>query len=372
MSPRTTFTRRWFMAGLSLAGIAPAWAQSSHGDQGIGGTGMSARPDGGIGGTGYIGIIQRFGSIVVNGERISYPPGVAVTIDGQDASAKALRIGHMTRVVALARDDGGLTTSRIDVVSEVVGPIQAVSSSRIIVLGQSVDVSGLRGVYRRGARVAVFGLRRTDGVVVASLTQPRRGSAGRVAGVLEDDGAALLIGNLRITGIDPSLVGQRVVAEGPVSRGVMRATKAWADDITDIPGVGRLVIEAFVKRTGDRLQVGPDQIARDRTRFDPAGAEARVVIEATRDASGMLQVEAVRSPDRSGPGPSGPEPRGPAGGPGGPGGPNGARGQGPGGPPGGPSMPAEGGGSPAGPSGGPGPAGPGAPPGGGPGGPPPG
>lgn len=214
----------------------------------------------------------------------------------------------MTRVVALARDDGGLMASRIDVVSEVVGTIQAASANPITVLEQGIDVSGLRHRYRRIARVAVFGLRRTDGVVVASLIQPHRDTAGRVAGGLEDDGAALRIGNLRITGVDPSLVGQRIVAGGPVSRGTMRAATAEADDITDIPGVGRLVIKAFVKRTGDRLQVGPDQIARGRTRFDPAGTEARVVIEATRDASGMLEVDAFRSPDRSGPGPSGPIP----------------------------------------------------------------
>ena len=39
-------------------------------DQGIGGTGISRGDDHGIGGTGIVGVIQRFGSIFVNGERI--------------------------------------------------------------------------------------------------------------------------------------------------------------------------------------------------------------------------------------------------------------------------------------------------------------
>ena len=62
-------------------------------DQGIGGTGISRGDDHGIGGTGIVGVIQRFGSIFVNGERIGYAPDVPVRIDGEAASAKALRSG---------------------------------------------------------------------------------------------------------------------------------------------------------------------------------------------------------------------------------------------------------------------------------------
>ncbi len=49
-----------------------------------------------------------------------------------------------------------------------------------------------RGWLKPGAQVAVFGLRRNDGVVVASLVQERHDAMTRVAGPLERDRAGTL------------------------------------------------------------------------------------------------------------------------------------------------------------------------------------
>ena len=87
-------------------------------------------------------MIQRFGSIFVNGERIGYAPDVPVRIDGEAASVKALRIGHVARVVAQRQANGTLTTNRIDAVSEVVGPIESVKGGEMTVLGQKVAWTG--------------------------------------------------------------------------------------------------------------------------------------------------------------------------------------------------------------------------------------
>ena len=78
MSRQPVISRRLLLAGLWLAGSASVRAQVQRGnDQGIGGTGISRGNDHGIGGTGIVGIIQRFGSIFVNGDRISYEIGRA-------------------------------------------------------------------------------------------------------------------------------------------------------------------------------------------------------------------------------------------------------------------------------------------------------
>lgn len=387
MTARTTISRRLLLAGLWIAGTGIGRAQVSPSDQGIGGTGIFAGRDGGIGGTGYVGVIQRFGSIVVNGERIGYPADVTVTIDGRPSSAAALRIGHLTRVVARAAPDGRLMTRRIDVLSEVVGPVERVSGGTIRVLGQTVRLPASSRAPTKGTRVAVFGLRRTDGVIVASLVEPLREATPRVSGVLSRGrGAALRIGGLAVSGVNEALVGQRIVAEGRVAGGIMRVTNAYADDPTDLPGAHRLVVEAYVKRIGDDLQVGQDQLIGDRSKAPLDGGELHAVIEATRDASGLLQVDSVRAADRGGPGPSGPDPHGPPGGPAG-GGPPGGPGPGPGAPgaPAGGGAPSgsqgpPGGGAPAGPFGsmggagepptGGGPPGPGGGPGGARGGPP--
>jgi hypothetical protein len=290
--------RRLLLAGLWLAGSSAARAQVSRGgDHGIGGTGISGGHDQGMGGTGIVGVIQRFGSIFVNGERISYAPNVPVYIDGEPASAKALRIGHLARVVALRQANGTLTTNRIEAVSEVMGPIETVRSGEMAVLGQKVMWAGRESWQHPGTHVAVFGLRRTDGVIVASLVQQRHDTATRVSGLLERDREGLRIGNLRLAGVDPALVGRRVQAEGHVAQDAMQVTHAKADDFSDLSGANRLSIEAYVRRVGPNLQFGSGYVARDASRFAPSG-DARVVVNAVLDNLRGLQVESVQSVSR--------------------------------------------------------------------------
>jgi hypothetical protein len=360
-------SRRMLLAGFWLAGTSSLWAQVRRGDdQGIGGTGISRGDDQGIGGTGIVGVIQRFGSIFVNGERIGYAPDVPVRIDGEAASVKALRIGHVARVVAQRQANGSLTTGRIDAVSEVVGSIESIKGGEMTVLGQKVAWTG-RENWRVGTQVAVSGLRRTDGVIVASLIEQRRNAAARVAGPLERDRDGLRIGGLRLDGVDAALVGQRVQAEGRVAPGgKLQISRARADDFSDLSGATRLSIEAYVRRVGSNLQLGSGYVARDSSRFEP-GQDARVVVNAVRDGLQGLRVESVQSvshfPGSSMQGPRAPD-RAPGGTPGhgsgGPNGPGGGRPDAPGGR--GPGSGEPPGGGSTGPGGGFGP------PGGGPGG----
>ncbi|HEX7924926.1 MAG TPA: DUF5666 domain-containing protein, partial [Bradyrhizobium sp.] len=292
-------SRRALLIGFWLAGTSLAGAQVKKrgNDQGIGGTGITGS-DQGIGGTGIVGVIQRFGSIYVNGERVAYAADVPVRIDGEAANAKALRIGQLARVVA-ERDAGGtLSTKRIDVASEVTGPVEQMKSGELMVLGQKVAWSGRDSWLKVGAHVAVFGLRRTDGVVVASLVQERHDAAMRVAGPLERDRAgSLRIGELKLSGVDAALAGQRVQAEGHVAQGVMQVSRSRADDFSDLTGAKRLLIEAYVRRVGNDLQLGSGFVARDHSRFSPA-ADTRVVVNAQLSGTRELRVESVQSVTR--------------------------------------------------------------------------
>src|SRR5262249_19952697 len=128
-----------------------------------------------------------------------------------------------------------------------------------------------------------------------SLVEPRRDNATRVAGLLERDGGGLRIGGLRLDGVNAALAGRRVQAEGPVVQGVMRVSRAKADDFSDLARASHLLIEAYVRRVGSDLRLGSGYVARDMSRFQPTGGEARVVVDAVPDGSGGLRVESVRS-----------------------------------------------------------------------------
>ncbi|MCS3725824.1 DUF5666 domain-containing protein [Bradyrhizobium betae] len=307
MSRSPLISRRLLLTGLWLAGTAMTRAQVGRGtDQGIGGTGLTRGDDHGIGGTGIVGVIQRFGSIYVNGERITYASDVPVRIDGEAASPKALRVGQLARVVATRRADGTLVTRNIAIASEVAGPVESVKGNELTVLGQKIVASDKESKLRTGTQVAVYGLRRSDGVIVASLVEPRREATERVTGLVERGPDGLRIGGLRLNGVDPLLVGQRVQVEGSASQGAMQAARTRIDDFSDLVGASRLSIEAYVQRAGANLQLGSGFVARDGSRFGPAAGEARMVVNGVFDRSRGFQVDSAQAiGQRSGAPPSG-------------------------------------------------------------------
>ncbi|GJD78075.1 hypothetical protein GCM10007886_27520 [Methylobacterium gregans] len=292
-----------------LPGRAPA-QEAPIRDQGIGGTG--ARPtdtpgegDRGIGGTGVIGTIRRFGSIVVNDLRIAYPDDVAVRIDGAPARASDLRVGHVVRVVA--RSEGtGLATRRIDVTSEVVGPVEAVGRDSLTVLGQRVATGGAVGPrqgesWTVGQRVAVSGLRRPDGVVVASLIEPRTAGPDRVAGpVRRGPDGALRIGGLRLTGAEHLPVGRRAALAGQARDGSLAVADAAETGLP--PGIRTASIEAYIGRRKGGMILGSGlTVAGVPGANLPRSGAVRAVLTTEVAGDGRLTVERLRVDDRLAP-----------------------------------------------------------------------
>ncbi|MBJ21344.1 MAG: hypothetical protein GY910_25180 [bacterium] len=147
-------------------------------DDGIGGSGYipaDESPDDGIGGSGLFGTITGFGSVCVNGGRVRYDDSVAVSIDAVSAAVGDLAVGQVIRINLETREDG-VYAREIDVQHEVLGPITAAGGDGIDVMGQRVSLEYLadhaRSEIEVGARVAVSGLRRSDGTVVASRIVP--------------------------------------------------------------------------------------------------------------------------------------------------------------------------------------------------------
>ena len=298
-------TRRLVLRLLAGAALLPGRAvpQEAPRDQGIGGTGarpddMPGEGDRGIGGTGVIGTIRRFGSIVVNDLRIAYPDDVSVRIDGVPARAADLRVGHVVHVVARA-DAGGLATRRIDVTREVVGPVESVSGGNLVVLGQRVAASGIAGRWAVGDRVAVSGLRRPDGIVVASLIERQTDGSARVAGpVRRDRDGHLAIGGLRLAGADALPVGRRAAVAGEAAGGVIHVAQA-SEALTFPPGLSRVSVEAYVGRSKGRMTLGSGlDVAGTPGAAVPRRGSVRAVLTTRPAADGRLTVETLRLDER--------------------------------------------------------------------------
>jgi len=319
MSRRRLATRRQVLGGFAAAvsalfGPFGRAAAESFLDRGIGGTGAASEPktresDRGIGGTGVVGTIQRFGSIIVNDLRISYPQDVSVSLDGEPAKVSDLKIGQVVRVVA-DRRPAGLSTRKIEVASEVVGRIDGVSLGRFSVLGQTVSLAGLSGAdsqWRIGDHVAVSGLRRLDGTIVASLIEKRPGEAARVAGpVVEAPDGSLTLGRLKLSGVDRDLIGRRALLEGRLAGGLFEVSSGKSEQALLGPNVKALSIEAYVERSGGGLRLGSGlEVAGGKASNLPRGEAVRAIITTSVGGNGRLQVESIRSdPHDGGPAPS--------------------------------------------------------------------
>jgi hypothetical protein len=255
--------------------------------------------DRGIGGTGVIGTIRQFGSIIVNDLRIAYPHDVAVVIDGIPKPATAMRIGHVVEVVAQGPEND-LSTGRIVITSEVIGPVETVSPTMITVLGQSILADGVlpETVLRPGDMIAVSGLRRLDGTIVASRIERRRGSHMQVAGRLKlgPDGA-LRLGRLVVDGARHSLVGQRVLVTGTLAAGVFKVTGTRAAlTLLRDPSLHHVSMEAYGKRLGSEVMFGSGlQLAGTSMQIDiPEGREVRMFAEILRGVGGGLGIGTTR------------------------------------------------------------------------------
>ncbi|MBM6583231.1 hypothetical protein ILT44_23805 [Microvirga sp. BT689] len=289
----------WLVAlALLVASLTLAWGQQGQ-DRGIGGTGVVADDqdgDRGIGGTGMMGRIRGFGSIIVNGVHVNYAPDVPVRIDGQARAVSDLKIGQVVRVVAENRN-GVLATRQIDVTSEVVGPIETTGRTTLTVLGQTVSTQALGAAspWQRGDRVAVFGLRRPDGTIVASLIERRDSGPDRVAGqVIRSRNGSLGIGTLKLAGVNPRLAGTRAVLEGSYANGTLQVTGTARERDLLGTNVRRFSIEAYVERTRNGLRLGSGlEVAGSPSATLPVGSYAPAVVTAVTDQRGRLGIEDV-------------------------------------------------------------------------------
>ncbi|WP_330084978.1 DUF5666 domain-containing protein [Methylocystis iwaonis] len=284
-------------------GAAPGRAGEKPKDNGLGGTGYISvlpDPDNGLGGTGVVGTIRGFGSILVNGLKISYAPTAEVTIDGQPVDVSRMRVGHVVSLVA-QRNEAGFTTTRIRILHEVVGSIELISGRSLRILGQKVELG--RGVAAGGLavgqHVAVSGLRLPDQTIVASLVEPVDAGVAQIVGtVTRDADGRLAIGAQPLAGAARSLAGQRVALRGAVAAGAFEVSHVAPDEW--LPrGVRQALVETYVERDGDMVAAaaGPMLTAQRDPSFYGV---IRAVIGVAMDRNGGWSLETFRASESLG------------------------------------------------------------------------
>jgi hypothetical protein len=237
-------------------------------DRGIGGTGgiAASQPgvisaDRGIGGTGIVGVVTGFASICVDGIEVPYNASAAVDIEGTAADVSDLRAGDVVaiRVVGSPRATEDLPKGvpqvlSISVRQEAAGRIERtkgewrVAGQRILI---APNVPGA-GRFRLGDWVSVSGLRRPDGVIVASRLDKAMTHAMSARGVVQLAGGIPHLGMLKLPA-GSAKEGDWVHAVGTYTGNRPQARSVSDDDLCPNPdrcfagSVDHLVVQGFVR-----------------------------------------------------------------------------------------------------------------------------
>lgn len=296
MSPSMISRRQFLLGGIALQVLRPEFAAAQPtgtSDHGIGGSGLSIlgggeNEDHGIGGTGIVGTIQGFGSIIVNNIHIPFSQATPVEIDGRRVPASAMKVGHVARVLLT-----GKRAARITIVSEVQGRIDQIAKGGIRILSQTVDTSGLatKGL-RKGKRVAVFGIRKPDGTILARRIEPRSVSDGaHVRGVPAKRGNRVLIGGLSLGTTHGYLAGKQTLVRLKATADRLVITRIQAEPV--VPGLKRGVVNVETFRSTDRDGTGSGRYG-----SAPPSPDGHGFVDfGVRDSSRMTGFPGGRGPD---------------------------------------------------------------------------
>lgn len=270
MSKRMRWYGIWMGCGLLLLGAA---ARAPIPAGGIGGTGIA---QGGIGGTGItaVGVIQRFGSIFVNGTEYQLTPATRYWQDGVRTVVTRLQQGDTVQVEARSQKGTSVAVG-VRVQHALEGKVTAVAGRRVRVLGLWVHIGrttiiaqpmGRSAPIQVGQWVAVSGFMTAHDAVYATRVAVTRVS-------VHPDPSFLIRGLWVPTGVDGGRVdgqafrlarslgpfasfSEPVVAEGVYRHGKPVVTRMRPAASLVLAGYQRVVLAGYITRYNDALYYG--------------------------------------------------------------------------------------------------------------------
>lgn len=181
--------------------------------------------EGGLTGTGIVGEITALGSIIVNDQRIVFPPDMPVTNSVSRKTASGLVPGEVV-AVAVSPDETDWTADVIRQVHALVGPVAVAADGRITVLG--VDVQWQGAVPAIGTWVAVSGFWTQNGVAATLLETLDPRPTATILGSYRKDpsGPSTIVGSETLT-LDPlqhAREGDVIEVTGTINGGTFKVT----------------------------------------------------------------------------------------------------------------------------------------------------
>ena len=315
------------MLAVSIVLVLPLMSGcAGPGDDGIGGTGISARdsehaatdPDG-IGGTGIVGEIAALG--MADGATVTQldVAGLTVQIDndttvqraGQYLQSDAFARGQI--VAVLAQHQGGRLIARdIRLVNALVGRVTRNDEGNFAVLGQQLAIDSdttkfappfeSRRSISVGDRVRVSGLWRRGGDLLVTRVAPatKHEPDSLFAPVSAVRGQRLLIGSLQINSRQrlDAQVGDYIEVSGSAADLVLQASSIrmaaaslFANRLT------RVIVDGFATGAGQRIGAISTELpdsTRLRARIAGAAREGQRVIARLEIRSGAAQIRGLR------------------------------------------------------------------------------
>lgn len=276
-------------------------------ERGIGGTGISAEEGGdrGIGGTGIVGVLTGFASLCVNGLE------VGTDAEAAEEPAAGLRLPLRAGQVVVVEAGGpaeALQARSLALRLELVGPVEVVTEDGFRVAGQVLRLEpGFRGRrdWRPGDWVAVSGLRRPDGRIGATRLDAAPPGRVLLRGIARRQGGMLRVGTLPVRSSLAMDVptGIPLLLAGPLQDGVLRPDRVEIDWLQTEPerhfgpGIGRIVIEAYVGLEAGTLRLGAARLPA--AGLAAGGAPRRAVLDARRQGDGRLAPQELRAPGQA-------------------------------------------------------------------------
>jgi hypothetical protein len=307
---------------------SPKPRPNDDGKDGVGGTGHSTpqsvqkdaavRSGDGIGGTGIVGIVTGFGSVCLNGLEVEYDDSTVIDSNGAAASSADLAVGQLVVVEAAGRGDR-LRAERIAVRDAAVGPAFAIDPARreLVVLGQTVRIGPDAPLADRASQqplalgdiavgdfLAVSGLRRADGIVVATrvdrVAPSDRVSVSGPLRPLESGGFA--VGELRVTNetaVEANLADRSALVIGrfDAQTGILAATRIESSVRWEKPPE-RVAIEGLLQADSSKGRFRTNFADVDASRASAAVGKLkrddRVIVNGKWSAGGLVLADEIR------------------------------------------------------------------------------